>query len=589
MSNLKYRLLVIAALVAASLWALFPRTVIERVQRNGVFVTDTVRRVPLRRGLDLQGGMHLTLEIDQSKGAVANPADAIERALTVVRNRIDALGVAEPIVQKGGNDRILVELPGVDDPARAQAVIQQAAFLEFQITDKTQALERSLPRLDAIAAQQLPKLATGPAAGQGTPGAAGTPAGQGAVTNLFTKGADTTRRDSTRRDSTRRDSTRRDTAAVVAAARDSAPRDSARAADSAARPAASNGAFSKAVAAGQLPGQYFVAEADYLRLQGLLDRPDVQAALPPGKVLRWGADTIVDGQTRAVFRPLYVLDTRPIITGEYLTEARPQSDPVEGNKVEFTLNREGGRRFQNETGRHIKDYMAVVLDKRVITAPQIQSAIGVNGQITLAGGSLQEAQNLAIVLKAGALPAPLKVAETREIGPSLGRDSIQNGITAGVVAVVLVVAIMVGYYKLSGLLAVGGLLLYMLYTLATLAGFNATLTLPGLAGFVLSIGIAVDANVLIFERIREEINAGRPVRSAIDEGFRHALPAIVDSNVSTALTALVLFQFGTGPVKGFAVTLLAGIAASMVSAIFVVRTFYMLWLGRGAAPRTLSI
>ena len=577
MSNLRYRVLVIVALVAASLWALFPRTVVERVQRNGVLVTDTIRRVPLRRGLDLQGGMHLTLELDQSQGAVANPADAIERALTVVRNRIDALGVAEPIVQKAGDDRILVELPGVDDPARAQDVIQQAAFLEFQITDKTQALERSLPRLDALAAQQLPKVAA--AAGQATP-AAGAPAGKGAVDNLFTK-VDTTRRDSTRRDSTRGDSTRRDTTAVAAVG-DSAPRDSA-------RPAGANGAFSKAIAPGQVPGQYFVSEADYVRLQPLVDSPAAQAALPPGKVLRWGTDTIVDGQTRAVFRPLYVLDSRPIITGEYLTEARPQSDPVEGNKVEFQLSREGGRRFQNETARHIKDHMAVVLDKRVITAPQIQSAIGTNGQITLGGGSLQEAQNLAIVLKAGALPAPLKVAETREIGPSLGRDSINKGITAGVVAVVLVVAIMIGYYKFSGLLAVGGLLLYVLYTLATLAGFNATLTLPGLAGFVLSIGIAVDANVLIFERIREELDAGRPVRSAIDEGFRHAMTAIVDSNVSTALTALVLFQFGTGPVKGFAVTLLAGIAASMISAIFVVRTFYLLWLGRGTTAKTLSI
>ena len=585
MSNLKYRLLVIAALVAASLWALFPRTVIERVQRNGVLVTDTVRRVPLRRGLDLQGGMRLTLEVDQSKGAVANPSEAIDRALTVVRNRIDALGVAEPIVQKAGNDRMLVELPGVDDPARAEKVIQQAAFLEFQITDKTQALERSLSRLDAIAAQALPQVAGRAPVGQ--PASAGVPTGGGAVSGLFT--TDTGRRDPGAGDTTRRDTTRRDTSAGLVAAAGSAPRDSAPRADTVGRPASSNGAFTKAVAPGQVPGQYYVAEADYLRLQLLLDRPDVQAALPPGKVLRWGTDTVVDGQSRAVFRPLYVLDTRPIITGEYLTEARPQSDPVDGNKVEFQLNREGGRRFQNETARHIKDHMAVVLDKRVITAPQIQSAIGTNGQITLGGGTLQEAQNLAIVLKAGALPAPLKVAETREIGPSLGRDSINKGITAGVVAVVLVVAIMVGYYRLSGLLAVGGLVLYMLYTLATLAGFNATLTLPGLAGFVLSIGIAVDANVLIFERIREELDQGRPVRTAIDEGFRHAMTAIVDSNVSTALTALVLFQFGTGPVQCFAVTLLAGIAASMISSIFVVRTFYLLWMGRAASPRTLSI
>jgi len=579
MSNLKYRLLVIVALVAASLWALFPRTVVERVKRDGVFVTDTVRRVPLRRGLDLQGGMHLTLEVDESKGAVQNKSEALDRAIRVVRNRIDELGVAEPIVQKAGEERIFVELPGVDDPARAQAVIQQAAFLEFQITDESQALERSLSRLDAIAAQRLPPLAA-----QATP-AAGTPAatassGQAVIGGLLRASGDSARRDTAQRDTARRDSAT--TVATTGA-------DSTRPADSAGRPSATNGIFSKAIAQGQIPGQYIVSDADYARLRALTDLPEVRDALPPGKVLRWGADSIVDPAAGRVYRTLYVLDARPIITGEYLTDARPTSDPVEGNLVQFTLSREGGRRFQNETGRHIQDNMAVVLDQRVITAPTIQSAIGTNGQITLGGGTLQDAQDLAIVLRAGALPVQLTVAETREIGPSLGRDSINKGMVAGAVAVALVVAIMIGYYKFSGVLAVGALVLYVLYTMATLAGFNATLTLPGLAGFVLSIGIAVDANVLIFERIREELDAGRPVRVAVDEGFRHAMSAIIDSNVSTALTALVLYQFGTGPVRGFAVTLLAGIAASMVTSIFVTRTFFLLWLGRSKAPRTLSI
>ena len=590
MANLRNRLLIIGALVLASLWALFPRTVVERVKRNGVFVTDTVRRVPLRRGLDLQGGMHLTLEVDETKGAVANKSDAIDRALTVVRNRIDKLGVSEPVVQKAGEDRMLVELPGVDDPARAQAVIEQAAFLEFQITDKTQALDRSLPRLDAAAAKLLPALAArtpatagGAVAQTTTPVTGAAPAG--GLGNLLTPGGDTSaktrvaagagkagaRPDSTRRDTAKGDSARRDTAAATDSALKNAPK----------------GVFSKAVSPGRYPGEYVMLNSDYLRLQPLLDAPEVQAAMPPGKVLRWGVDSIVNQGT--VLRTLYALDARPIITGEYLTDARPASDPTEGNTVQFTLSREGGRRFGIETAKHIRDQMAVVLDQRVITAPVIESPITTNGQIRLGGGSLQEAQDLAIVLKAGALPVPLKVAETREIGPSLGRDSINQGITAGVGAVLLVVAIMIGYYRFSGLLAVGGLVLYVLYTLATLAGFNAVLTLPGLAGFVLSIGIAVDANVLIFERIREELDAGRTVRTAIDEGFRHALPAIVDSNISTALTALVLYSFGTGSVKGFAVTLLAGIAASMVTAIFVVRTFYLLWLSRHRTAPALSI
>jgi preprotein translocase subunit SecD len=285
---------------------------------------------------------------------------------------------------------------------------------------------------------------------------------------------------------------------------------------------------------------------------------------------------------------LYVLDARPIITGDYLIDAKPNSDPVEGNVVTFQLNNEGGRRFRRETGNHIRDYMAVVLDDRVMTAPVIQSAIGTRGQITLGGGDLQQAQDLALVLRAGALPVPLKVAEVRNIGASLGQDSINKGMLAGAIAVVLVIAIMVGYYRFSGVLAVAALVLYLLYTLAVLAGFNAVLTLPGIAGLVLSVGIAVDANVLIFERIREELDRGKTVRTSIEEGFKHALSAIVDTSLTTILTAAVLYQYGTGPVRGFAVTLIAGIAASMFTAIFVTRTFYLLWLSRTRA-QTLSI
>ena len=557
MSNLKYRLLLIGALLVASVFALFPRTVVERVKRNGVFVTDTVRRVPLKRGLDLAGGMQLTLEIDESKGSVANKTDALDRAITVVRNRIDELGVSEPVVQKVGDDRIIVELPGVDDPVRAQAVLQKAAFLEFQIADETQALERSLPRLDAVAARLLPAVA-------GATGAADSAASAAKPVGGLFKSADTTRRD---------------TALLSGASKG----DSAAGRDSAGRAtAATAGAFSRAVQPGSHPGQYIVSEADYQRLQPIVERPEIQQALPPGKVIRWGSDSLVsNGQ---LFRPLYVLDSRPIITGEYLTDARPAADPTEGNLVQFELSREGGRRFQNETGRHLQDYMAIVLDQRVITAPVIQSAIGNRGQITLGGSTLQAAQDLSIVLRAGALPVPLRVAETREIGASLGQDSIRQGLTAMVIAVLLIIAIMVGYYRISGALAVGALVLFVVFTLAILAGFNAALTLPGVAGLVLTIGIAVDANVLIFERIREELDRGKSTRLAVDEGFRHAMSAIVDTSVATILTGAVLYQYGTGPVRGFAVTLIAGIAASLFTAIFVTRTFFLIWMSR--SPRT---
>ena len=547
--SLKYRIAIILALVAASVWTLFPRTVVERVKRNGEFVYDTVRRVPLKRGLDLQGGMHLALEVDESKGAVPNKATAIDNALKVVRNRIDEFGVSEPVVQKAGNERIIVELPGIDDPLRAQDVVQKSAFLEFQITDETQALEKALPRIDALLKDAKPTVAVAPAAGKKDTANAG-------LQSLFT--ADTTKK------------------------ADSAKTDSASAAAST---VGGPGAFSKLLQQGAMPGEYYVAQSDVGLVTQYLAMPQVAAALPPAKVIRWSSDTVSLGNR--VYRPLYVLDAKAIITGEYLTDAKPNTSPTEGNLVQFTMNNEGARKFRNETSRHIKDYMAIVLDQRVMGRPPvIQSAIGANGQITMGGKNLQAAQDLALVLRAGSLPVPLKVVDVRVIGASLGRDSIHAGITAGVIAVGLVVVIMLGYYRFSGALAVAALILYILYTMAALAGFQAVLTLPGLAGFVLSIGIAVDANVLIFERIREELAHGKTVRTAIDEGFRHAMSAIVDSNVSTALTAAVLYQYGTGPVRGFAVTLLAGIAASMITSIFVVRTFYMIWLNRSRDAQT---
>jgi preprotein translocase subunit SecD len=549
--TLKYRILIIIGLIVASAWALFPRTVTERVKRGNGFAYDTVRRVPLKRGLDLQGGMHLALEVDESKGAVPKKSEAIDRALKVVRTRIDQFGVSEPLVQKSGNDRIIVELPGIDDPLRAQAVVQKSAFLQFQITDKTGALEKAFPRLDAAVktitlVSPLGDTALKPAAASDS---------NRSVAGLFTK--DTTKK--------ARDSTKTDTTV-----------------------AATGGQFSKLIQQGQMPGEYFVGQTDVATLESYLSRPEVQAALPPGKVIRFGTDSTVFGNRS--YQSLYVLDQRPIITGEYLTDAKPNTSPTEGTIVEFTFNNEGGRRFRNETSKHLKDYMAIVLDDRVMGRPPIiNGVIGNRGQITMGGKGLQDASDLALVLRAGSLPAPLKIAEVRNIGASLGKDSVQAGISAGIIAIMLIVVIMIGYYRFSGVLSVLGLSLYLLFTLAVLAGFGAVLTLPGLAGFVLSIGIAVDANVLIFERIREELDHGKTVRTAVDEGFRHAMSAIIDSNVSTALTAAVLYQYGTGPVRGFAVTLLAGIAASMVTSIFVVRTFYMIWLNRSQSAQTLSI
>ena len=515
---LKYRVLTIVGLCLVSIWALFPRKETIRYRgADGLLHTDTSRRIPLRKGLDLQGGIYLALEINDSKQAIpaSQRGELIDRALRSVRNRIDAFGVSEPVVQRQG-DRIVVEIPGIQDPERAQRLVEQQAFLQFQILDKTQALERALPRLDQIVKQR----------------------------------------------------------GLVAASTDSLE-------------LLAGGGFSSLLQHGRIPGQFYIHVDKIATLDKFLADSLVNAALPPGKVFRPGVDSVLlQGKW---YKSWYLLDTKPIITGEALRNAQPNQDPTEGTIVQFELSPEDGSQFRTATGKHVGEYMAIVLDDRVMSTAVIEGAIGTHGQITMGHRSLADAQDLALVLRAGALPVPLRIAEVRSIGPSLGLDSIHEGIRAMVISVALVVIIMLAYYRLSGLLAVGGLALYVLYTLAVLAGFDAVLTLPGIAGFVLSIGMAVDANVLIFERIREELDLGKTVRTSIDEGFRHAMPAILDSNVSTILTAAVLYEYGTGPVKGFAVTLIAGIAASLVTSIFVVRTFYTIWLKRSRETQTLSI
>jgi preprotein translocase subunit SecD len=546
--SIRTRLLIIAGMIALSVFYLIPRdvTLRERDVESGVMTDRTEKRVPLKLGLDLQGGMHLALELDQSKRVSADPKRDLQLALTVLRKRIDEFGVTEPLIQQVGDNRIVVELAGIKEPARAKAIVQRSAFLEFKITDETQALEKALPAMD----RTLRSL--------GVKGE-GAPTQPSAVQQLL--GGDTAK-------ATSSDSTAPDTSAVIGGVL--------------------SGLIQSSSATSGIPGEYGVPETAFPRVDSLLNIPAVARQLPRGIALRWSsAPTSVGVQS---VRYLYALDDRSIVTGANLVDAQAQLDPLtSGPIVTFELDRAGGRKFGEETGRHVNDYMAILLDGRVQGRPPvIQSRIGRNGQITLAGRTLQEAQDLALTLKAGALPIPLRIVEERQVGPTLGQDAIRSGMIAGIIGTLFVVMVMVLYYRTAGVLAVVALALYLLLTLGGLAMLDATLTLPGLAGLVLSIGIAVDANVLIFERIREELAAGKTVSLAVDEGFRHAMSAIIDSNVTTVLTGLFLFQFGTGPVKGFAVTLVLGIIASMVTAIFVTRTLFILWLQRTPAMAPLS-
>jgi preprotein translocase subunit SecD len=304
--------------------------------------------------------------------------------------------------------------------------------------------------------------------------------------------------------------------------------------------------------------------------------------LPPDLEILEG--DIRDEQDAVTGEQYYAVEKRRTVTGRDLKTARPGLGQFNDPIVEFSLTPEGSAKFGELTGNNVGKPLAIVLDGRVVSAPRINSRITDNGLIE-GGFSQQEAQDLATVLRSGALPAGITYLEERTVGPSLGRDSIEKGLLAGLVGTALVILYMLIIYNLSGLNAVAALFLNILLLFGGLAAFGATLTLPGIAGIILTIGMAVDANVLVFERIREELRAGRTVRSAIDLGFEKALSSIIDSNVTTLIAAVFLFQFGTGPIKGFAVTLTIGLLASMFTAVFVSRWLFDVVLSRRRVQR----
>ncbi|MBN1105834.1 MAG: protein translocase subunit SecD [Deltaproteobacteria bacterium] len=283
----------------------------------------------------------------------------------------------------------------------------------------------------------------------------------------------------------------------------------------------------------------------------------------------------VDQRTGQKKRVPYLLKRRTLITGEYITDARVQIDSQYGEPyVSLSFDSRGARLFERITGENIDKRLAIVLDGNVYSAPVIRDRIS-GGKAQITGSfTMEEAKDLAIVLRAGALPAPVKILEERTVGPSLGKDSIDQGFHSMLVGGIIVLIMVAFYYRLSGLIACGALLLNIPFIMAGLAAFGATLTLPGIAGIILTIGMAVDANVLIYERIREEARLGKPVRAAMEAGFARAMVTILDSNITTLIAALVLFQFGTGPIKGFAVTLTIGLISNIYTAVYVVRIVF---------------
>ncbi len=295
--------------------------------------------------------------------------------------------------------------------------------------------------------------------------------------------------------------------------------------------------------------------------------------IPPGDEILY--KVVYDPKTGRVRKIPYLLKKRALLTGQYITDARVQIDRQYNEPyVTLSFDRRGAKLFEKITGENIKKRLAIVLDNKVNSAPVIQDKIS-GGRAQITGNfTMEEARDLAIVLRAGALPAPVKILEERTVGPSLGKDSIHKGLVSMLVGGLVVIVFMAIYYSLSGVIADVALLLNILFIMAGLAFFGATLTLPGIAGIILTIGMSVDANVLIFERIREESRLGKTPRAAIDAGYSKALVTILDANITTLIAALVLFQFGTGPVRGFAVTLSIGIISSLFTAIFVTRVIF---------------
>jgi len=508
--NLKWKALLVIAVTIASVVYLVPSIrVYSMGSRKVAALTpeeqESLRSKSLKLGLDLQGGMHLVLEVDRTGLKEQEAADAVDRAIEIVRNRVDQFGVAEPLIQKQGQNRIVVQLPGLLDPERAKALIGETALLEFVLVATPDETKELLDRLDAIVAERVPAV--------------------------------------------------RDTAKYPYF--------------DPAKPISSRMLTIET-------GGVFFGEEDLPDVEKFLKEAGADSALPIDARLAWSAETeYFQGRPGKV---LYFLKKKPELTGSEVATARVgiNLDPERPNApgVALTLTRGGSTIFSRITGANIGRQLAIVLDGKVRSAPVIRTKIP-RGEASITGNFTdKDAADLSIVLRAGALPAPLNVVEERTVGPSLGQDSISKGVLAGLVGTLLVIFFMCTYYRLSGILAIFAMLLNIWYLLAALAAFHGTLTLPGIAGIILTIGMSVDANVLIFERIREELRTGKTVARSIEFGYERAFRTILDSNVTTLISSAVLFQFGTGPIKGFAVTLSIGLIANMFTAVFVTKLIY---------------
>lgn len=485
-----------------------------------------------------------------------NAIDAVDRNLEILRNRIDQFGVSEPSITRQGDRRVVIELAGISDVARAKNIIGQTALLEFQLVYDPEVVNEVFTKIDNVVKRDIsPQQDSAQLAEAEVDTSAEAKVREEEevkVSDLFGKSS-ILGQDSSEAALSGIDST-------IAVDKEIFGE----------RPFLSLGAA--------LGPDFGFPVKNQRIVERIINSPEVERVIPADAELAWSGkpEQIADNQ----YYRLYLLKKEPELTGTYLTEAQATIGSGAGVvrqgdwQVNMNMNDQGARIFSRVTGANVNKRLAIVLDGKVMMAPNIEDRIP-NGSAVIRGSmNAQEAQDLAIVLRAGALQVPMKVIEERTVGPSLGRDSIAKGQFSAILGLIIVVLFVSIYYKLSGLIANTALLLNLVLVMAALAFFDATLTLPGVAGIILTIGMAVDANVLIFERIREELRSGKTVRAAIDLGYNRAFWAIFDSNITTLLTAIVLYQFGTGPIRGFAVTLSIGIVASMFTAIVVTRVIF---------------
>jgi len=495
---------------------------------------------------------------DQVMAAINQEVEsAIDRSFNILRTRIDKFGVNQPNIQRlKGTGRIQIELPGVTDVTRVRKLLQGMAKLEFWEVWNPEEFSPYFNQLNTYLAKQ--EAANKLKGGTAKPASAltGTAATKTPTIDPLT-GKPTT-----------------DTAATVAA-NTATPTDST-AADS----LGANQSSLLARLFVPLPGGLGANLRDTARVNDLFSQADVRAIFPPNLKFLWAVKPIQSPDGKE-YLELYAVkrgrDGKAPVTGEYISDARQDFDQTGKPEVTMSMNTTGGRNWQRLTGANIGRQVAIVLDEYVYSAPVVQAEIA-GGNSSISGNfTVEEAQDLANILKAGKMPAPTRIVEEAIVGPSLGQEAINQGLLSTLAGLVVVVLFMIFYYSKGGVVANLALLFNIFFILGILAQFSAALTLPGIAGIVLTIGMSVDANVLIFERIREELANGLSVKDAINKGYERAFSSIFDANVTTLLAGIILYFFGSGPVKGFAITLMIGIATSFFTAVYISRLIIEWW------------